>query len=110
PNTYRGTTTLNNGTLNVGMPSALSPDALVLTNGTFQAAASLTLANAFSLTNSVVTLGNNVPITFTGAGTLSGTNTVNVSNTGGTYITGALKDGTSAGQLILQGTNGILFL
>lgn len=88
-NAYTGTTTLNSGTLAIGQAAALpTASPLALTGGTLQAAdgfagpSPLSLGNAVTFTNSVVTFGGAVPIDFTGgtcgANTTTLTGTTNV--------------------------------
>jgi autotransporter-associated beta strand protein len=81
--TYAGTTTLNSGALSVGSFGALSTSTLQLTGGTIQAGGGfpanspLTLTNAVTFNNSVVTLGGGIiPVAASGASESGNTVTI----------------------------------
>ncbi len=134
-----GTTVLNNnanslttinleaGTLSIGSNSGsgngLGSAALNLLNGTVQAnIVTTTVTNAVTINETagpfnatspgIVTLGGTTPITFSNV-TVTGTNTVNLSNTGATTFSGTLAGtgtlnlaaGNTTGALILSGNN-----
>ena len=104
-NTISGTTNMNSGTLSIGTASSIASGNLNLIGGTFQAAASVTLNNLFFMNNSSVTFGNNnMPLTFTNTGTISGLNTLTFSNAAGTYFNGVITSPNGgSGSLILAG-------
>ncbi len=108
PNTYTGTTNVNQGTVNLGSASAFGPSTnpIVLTgvgaaaSTVLQGSAGLTFGNSVSLNSSDITFAGAVPITFSGTTTLTGTSTLTVSDTAGVYFNGQL---TGNGGLALSG-------
>src|SRR5262249_7821358 len=110
-NTYTGNTTLDQGTLTLGAGNSISSgpsDRLVITGtATLQGSSSIALGNDFTLASANLTFGNNnMPITFTGTGTLTGFSTLTANDAAGAYFNGKL---TGTGQLIVAG-NQTLFL
>src|SRR5439155_14794804 len=101
-------TTLGGGTLSLGTTGAIGGGTLALIAGTFQSAVGLTLPNALTFNNSLVTLAGTAPITFGGNATLTNsagnTNALTVTNPGGVFFTGSFADGAAAGGLVVGGT------
>ena len=115
PNAYTGVTTLDGSVLSLGAGTAFrqtATDTLVINSGTIQGTASISIPNNFSMTNAQLTLGSTFPVAFTGAGTLSGFNTLTGTTTGGTYFNGPISGAGStlltiagAGQITFNGSN-----
>ena len=104
-NSYTGTTALNAGTVAIGNNAVFGApaDNLVLSGGTLEAVDAVSLPNPFSLNNANFTIGNNVPLTFTNTGTLSGNNQITFNNTGGTTFANGLNEGVADSSLIVAG-------
>ena len=106
PNTNTGTTTLDGGTLTVAANN-LGNVPLALIGGTLTAGTTLIVTGATTLNNSKVTIGGSNAIVFAGAVTLAGLNdTLSVTNTAPTVITGVVQDSaiSPARALTLNGT------
>jgi fibronectin-binding autotransporter adhesin len=116
-NTYTGPTALVGGVVNLGAAGSISSGALTLINGTLAGSEGISLANPWTMNFSTITFAGAMPITLTGLGTLGGDNTITVSNTAGTTLSGIISDpatpavGTNnpIGDMTLTGT-GALFL
>jgi autotransporter-associated beta strand protein len=110
-NTYGGPTTLMAGVLEVGNSAALGTGPLILSGGTLQALASITLANPSFTVSGPATLGGSSNITLALPGTLTGGNLLTVNNTSGTVTLSGAIGGTGGltklgtGTLILTSTN-----
>ncbi len=109
---------LNNSAGNFAYTSGgtWSNNPLNLIGGTLQASTSVVLSNAVSLNNSNVTIGGTSPIVFAGTVSLAGfNNTLSVTNTAPTAVTGIIEDNNvnaalaltkmGGGTLTLTGTN-----
>ncbi len=117
-NSITGATSLNQGVITLGSAASIGSGALTITGAstgtttTLQGTQALTFTQAFTLNNANLTFGNGnaVPITFTGTGTLVGSNTLTITDTGGVYFNGQLTDGGSGnpGSLILAGAGTVL--
>jgi autotransporter-associated beta strand protein len=109
---YSGATTINgSATINAGNDAAFGTGALTLAGGTVAASGgSHSLANALSLTASS-TVGGAQNLTFTGAFSQTGSNTLFITNTGTTAFTGStfsLAENNQARTLTIDvaGTSG----
>ncbi len=115
-NSITGATSLNQGVITLGSAASISSGALTITSTgtttTLQGTQALTFPQAFTLNNANLTFGNTgtVPITFSGIGTLVGSNTLTITNTAGVYFNGQLTDAGSGnpGSLILAGAGTVL--
>lgn len=113
PNAHAGGTTINNGTLQVGLNNGLGTGDLLLNGGTVSSSDSTprTLANTLTHAATGAALGhavNNGTLTFTGAASLSTTGAVLNINSDVVFAggsTGGLWNKSGAGTLTLQGGN-----
>src|SRR5262249_28630661 len=109
-------TTLNSGTLILGGNNAIAGGTLNLMGGTLQASTPVNLTNTVNLNNSAVTISGSNAIVFSGPMVLAGQNdTLTVSNTAATIVTGVVQDAANnparvltkagTGTLTLTGAN-----